>query len=303
MAPKKKEETLEEAIKKIHERYGNDPDKLAEAYTELQTKLTSQGDELGTLRKQAEEAQKQLQQYEGVFNQVSPVLDWWKNPETQKQLQQYNAYVTAVQQGNLQQPGQQPSSPQGHQGGSGIGILQPDEVNGLYDQLGKRWQEEVLRPALEQNNQQWKQNAEDMMKQVLAQQEQKFKTWSDVTWKLQEHTEDPEKLEKMKTLQAAALKYADPKQYDPLKTATEFIDLEKKRTDLEAELKKLQEEKEERDKQGLGLLGGSPTPSPSFFEDMESKPVTRGERFAAAHKDTVDAVGTQQFQQDFTGAP
>jgi hypothetical protein len=263
---------------KVLEKYGNDPNKVAEAYAELEEKFGAQGGELGTLRKQSEEATRAVQQYADYVNKAKPVVDWY----AQNQDKIRDAWTKYANQS--QAPRQTNTN----------SILTAEEQQALIDQATQYVREKELVPWTQQFAQTAESYVQNKIKEVSEAYEQKQKAFSQVWWKTLEHAVPQDKIASLKALHEEASKYADPSKIDPFKYAEEAIDTKAKLAEYEEKVKAFEKEKEARDKQSTPSLGNGQGLFPKAEpEDKNKIPQSRDERFSAVMNNVKTAHGNE----------
>lgn len=254
---------------KVLEKYGNDPNKVAEAYAELEEKLGAQGIELGDLRKKSEDATHTVQQYADYVKNAKPVVDWYA--QNQDRIREI-----------WQQASQQPARQVQHNGSTASSLLTQDEQNALIALAMQQTQQQVLAPW----SQKFAKDAEDWVGKKMAEMndsfEKKQKAYAQVWWKTLEHAVPKESVESLRQLHEEATKYADPSKIDPFKYAEEAMDHKAKLAEYEDKIKTFEKEREDREKSTIPSLGNGQGLFPKDEGDKaKTVPKTRDERFGA----------------------
>lgn len=262
---------------KVLEKYGNDPNKVAEAYAELEDKLGAQGQELGTLRKQSEDASRAVQQYQDYVTKAKPVIDWYSQNQ-EKVREAWNAYVNQGQRAT--------------QTAAAASILTADEQQALLEQARKHVRATELEPWSQQFAQKAEEYVQTKFKEMNENFEKQIKAYGQVWWKTLEHAVPEDKIASLKSLHEEATKYADPSKIDPFKFAEEAIDTKAKLADYERKVKEYEKEKEAREKAETPSLGNSQGLFPKAEGDDKNKiPQNRDERFKAVLDNVKTAHG------------
>lgn len=265
---------------KVLEKYGNDPNKVAEAYAELEEKLGAQGIELGNLRKQSEDATKTVTQYADYVKNAKPVVDWY----AQNQDRIREMWNQAAQQQTRQQPIQNQNI---------SSLLTAEEQAALIAQAVQQVQTSVLNPW----SQKFAQEADTYVSKKLQEMndtfEKKQKAFGQVWWKTLEHAVPKDSVEKLRTLHEEATKYADPSKIDPFKFAEEAMDTKSKMAEYEEKIKTYEKEREDREKSTIPSLGNNQGLFPKEGDDKsQDAPKTRDERFGAVLEQVKTTHGT-----------
>lgn len=275
---------MDDKYKKVLEKYASDPNKLAEAYASLEEKLGTQGTELGTLRKQSEEAAQRLQQYDAYVKQAQPVVSWYaQNQEKVRQLWEQAA-----------KPAQQTQT------APATSILTPEEQQALYQQFAAQTQQQILQPW----SQQFARTAEQYLNQRLQNFDQevdkRVKANTQVMWKTIERAFPKEQIDSVKAYHEEAIKWADPAKIDPFEAANANLEARSRIADLESKVKTYEDEKAAREKANTPSLGNSTS---LFPRDSENKPVTpsnRDDRFSAVMNTLHQTHGNAGYDALFT---
>jgi len=259
-----------EKYMKVLEKYGNDPNKVAEAYAELEEKLGTQGIELGDLRKKSEDATKTVQQYADYVKNAKPVVDWY----AQNQDRIRDMWNQAAQQPTNRQPVQNQNI---------SSLLTPEEQAALIAQAVQQVQQQVLAPW----SQKFAKEADDYVTKKMAENaetfENKQKAYAQVWWKTLEHAVPKDRVEQLRTLHEEAMKYSDTSKIDPFKFAEEAMDTKAKLVEYETKIKEYEKANDDRAKASIPSLGDNRGLFPKETESDKNKPApkTRDDRFGA----------------------
>jgi len=280
-------------------------------YTELEKKLGEQGKSLGDTKKQYEDYAKKYQEILEWAQKAAPIVEWY-GKYNQPIQQWWHGYQGAQPQqfgGNGQMTQQQPNSQamqqQAYQQAQyavantqGVELLTQQEKDALINQTAQR----IFQSALAPWTQQFARTVEDwgqkQAQQISSQLDQRHKAFSDVLWKTLERVLPPEKLQETRAWHDEALKYADPKNIDPLSLAGETLSLRSDKSRLEKELSELRADRERREKESLGSIGNNgglfsrPTDQPKPTEKRE-------DRFKNVMSTVKEAVGTEGLREQF----
>ena len=285
-----KSQKAAEKYLKVLDKYGNDPNKVAEAYAELEEKLGAQGIELGDLRKKSEEATNAVTQYAEYVKNAKPVVDWYA--QNQPRIQELWNQAA-------QQPARQPAQNQNMSS-----LLTQDEQQALINAAAQYTQQQVLGP--------WSQKfAQEVEKWATAKQaemsdtfEKKQKAYAQVWWKTLEHAVPKESVEKLRVLHEEATKYADPSKIDPFKFAEESMDTRAKLAEYEEKIKTYEKERDDREKASTPSLGNNQGLFPKETDDKQkTAPKTRDDRFGAVLDQVKTAHGNDGLSALFGPAP
>lgn len=272
---------------KILEKYGNDPNKVAEAYADLEEKLGSQGAELGDLRKKSDESAKAIQQYASYVSNAKPVVDWY----TQNQERIKEMWTQAQTQS--QRPAHTTAS-----------ILTAEEQAALLEQARQHVRDKELAPWSQQFAQKAEEYVQTKFKEMNEQMDKQIKAYGQVWWKTLEHAVPEDKIAALKSFHEEAGKYADPSKIDPFKFAEEAIDTKAKLAQYEEKLKAFEKDKEAREKAATPSLGNGQGLFPKTEPDEKSKvPQSRDERFKAVLDNVKSAHGAEGMDALFTPNP
>lgn len=258
-----------EARKLLFGKYETEED-AEKGFKELQSKLGTQGDELGTLRKQ-------IEQYQAYLNQAKPVLDWYG--------QNYQKLAQVMQGGaQAQQPVSQQAqvqAAQALQANGSLNWLTPEEQSALVNKVASQIQSGALEP--------WQRNFSQQVEKYAQQQAQAVensllthqKAFSDVLWRTLERVLPEDKVKEARDWHTEALKFADPRNIDPMAVANEVIGLRSKASQFEKEANDYKTKLTEREQQDAGLLNGSkPFSLSATVPSKDERATSREDRFA-----------------------
>lgn len=273
---------------KVLEKYGNDPNKVAEAYAELEEKLGAQGIELGDLRKKSEEATNTVTQYAEYVKNAKPVVDWY----AQNQQRVHELWSQASQQ------------PQRATTQTTSSLLTPEEQQALYVQAAQYAQQNVLAPGLQKFAQEADVYINKMRAEMTDAFEKKQKAFGQVWWKTLEHAVPQDKIEQLRMLHEEATKYADPSKIDPFKFAEEAMDTKSKLAEYEEKIKTFEKERDAREKAAIPSLGNNQGLFPKEGDDKDKPaPKTRDDRFTAVLDQVKTAHGNDGMSALFGPTP
>lgn len=291
-----KYETMEEAEKGI---------------AELHKKFGDQSKQLGELRKQAEAQQAYLQQ-------ATPILQWYQqNYQGIQQMMtqpQRQAQPQAQAYGYNGQPGAYPGAAYGHAQGQPangqaagaqaalMNLLTPEEQRALAEQVSRQVQETAIAPWQQQFGKQVETALLGRAKQVEDALLNHQKSFSDVLWKTLERALPPDKIAEMRDWHTEALKYADPRNIDPMEVANQQLEMRKKLADYEARTKEYETKLAEREKQDAAMLTGTrPFTLSSSSAKADAPPPSREDRMGSVLQTIKSEHGTEGVQSLFNG--
>mgnify|MGYP001615476278 CR=1 FL=1 len=279
-----------DAKKKYLDKYETE-EELVKAYADLEKKLGGQGEELGTLRKQGEEAQKALMEYAKYVQQVKPQVDWVA--QNQQALQQYQQWL---QNGGTRQV----AAPTPAAGRNNLlDLMTPEEKQMLYSEAAKSFESSVFKPWQQQFGTQLQKMADERAKQVADQMAHGQRAFTEVLWRTMQRGFPEDKIKEMREWHEQALAMADPSKFDPMKAADEHLRLRGDLSRMTDEKKALQTEYEKLQKQTLPPAGGEP-PAQWVDKTNDTAPKNRDERYSRVMDNTKETVGAEAFK-DFFG--
>lgn len=293
-------------LTRLLEKYQEDPKAFAKAYHELETKLTSQGQELGKLRK----AHEKLEPVAKTAEQWKPIVEWYNAnyPRIQQMFQANGTGANAsngttqaqAQQVQQSQQVQQAAYQQAQASIPGFDWMTPQEQQRLTQGIAQNITQQVLAP--------WTQNfaksveswADTQKKQMYDNMTRQQQASMDVLWRTFERLVPKEKLDEARAFHTEALKYADPTKINPMDLANETLSERTKRAQLEEELKTLKAEKEARDKAATPSLGSQSSGS-LFTKPSGAQPAgtTQDDRFARVMDTVTKEVGADAIRDTF----
>jgi hypothetical protein len=256
--------------KKYLDRFDTE-DELVQAFSGLEKKLGEQGNELGQTRKQAEEALAAIKQYAEYVAQAKPIVDWYGANE-----QDIRAWVAGK--------GTGPKEP--HKSASAL--LTPEEEGALLTKA-----EERLTKKLADQNAQW----QAMAKQIMDGWNNQLKAHTDVWWRTMQFVAEPEKIERAKAFHEEAIKFADPKNFDAMKIAQDFLESRAKLAERDQDLSKRDARIAELEKAAVPSFGSHPAPTLFPAEPPAAK--TKEERQAAVLANVQQEVGADAWRDFF----
>lgn len=250
---------------------------LEKSYEEARTKIGTQGNELGDLRKQSEQTTKTLQQYTEWAQQVTPYVNW---------INQNRDKVQAMMSGAYQQ--QVNPQPQNGQPNKNVldSLLSDEEKKALYNEWANQYNQQYLGTAFSNFSKLVEQYAQQQVSDLQKNMTNQIRAQNELIWKGLEQMLPQEQIEKARNWQQEALKYADPSKIDPLQAASAALEAKARESQLQTELDTLRKEKEERDRNAIPSLTGS---GASLFskpkqDTTNTTPQNQDEQLAAALK-------------------
>lgn len=286
-------------------KYDSEEDAV-KGWTELEKKFGAQGGELGDLKKEIAKQQELLKQYKEWADKASPIIDWYGKYQ-QPITQWWNQYNT---QGNGGQPAQ-PANPYMQASAlnqaagmvnqmAGAELLTPQEKMALINQTAQHLIQQTIAPWSQQfakNVETWgTQQVTNMRKEL----EDRYRAQSDVLWRTLERIIPPDKLKEVQDWHNESLKYADPKNIDPMKLSSDSLSFRSRIAQLEQELKDAREQTKKYEQQSLGNLGEAG--GAGLFRkptDIKEAPKSREERMKNVVQQTKEAVGVEGFREAF----
>lgn len=285
---------VDDELQKLLTKYKDDPSGFAKGYRELERKMTSQGQELGTLRKQTEDYEQAVKQYTAVASQWKPIVDWYNaNYQSIQQMYANNASNAnanaAVQQQAAQAAAQTP----------GFEWMTPAEKQALTNAVATNLTQTVLQPwtrQFAQGAEKWADDRHRSLQESFAKQQQAA---MDVLWRTFERIVPKEKLDEARQFHQEALRFADPKKLNPMELANETLSAKSQLAQMSDELNSLKREKEAREKAQTTSLGAQS--SSSLFQSAEAAtPSTDpGDRFAKVMETVQREHGADALRDTF----
>lgn len=278
-------------------------------YKELEKKLGEQGRELGEYKKQARDYASQYETVARWAQQAAPIVSWYGqyNQPLQQWWQQYQTQQTqpfgsggGSMTPNTQQAGYaaMQQATQAVNAQPGVELLTQSEKDALINQTAQR----IFQAAIQPWTQNFARTVEDWGRSQATtlsnQLDQRHKAFSDVLWKTLERVLPQEKLQETRQWHDQALKYADPRNIDPLTLASETLSLREKSDRLEKERDEAVKAREKAERDSLGSLGNS---SGLFHKssDLKQMPESREDRFRNVMTTVRDTVGTDGLREQF----
>lgn len=258
-------------------------DSLEEAekgFAELNKKLAEQSKELGTMRKQVTEQTEYLQK-------ATPILQWYQQnyqgiQQMMSQPRQQAAqpqYAAQLGQANWQ-AANQPANGQAASTAALMNLLTPEEQRVLTEQVSRQVQETAIAPW----QQQFVKQVQDAMlgraKQVEDALLNHQKSFSDVLWKTLERALPPDKIAEMRDWHTEALRFADPRNIDPMQVASEALESKRQLAEYKTKLKEQEDRLAEREKQDAAMLTGS-RPFTLSSAKADAPPASREDRLGS----------------------
>lgn len=291
MADDKDKRTDATAKKKLADKYETAED-LEKAYMELQKTLGTQGGELGTLRKQSEEAQQALMAYAQAMQQYKPVYDWFA--ANQANLQQYGQWLQARQTGAAQGPANQAIN----QGA--LALLTAEEQQQLVNRAVQEFQRSVFDPWRQTFDKQLTQLADQRSQTIKGETDERLKAYTEVLWRTFQHAFDKPTVDKLRNWHERSLRYVD-KSFDPMVAAKEELDLQAALDELKTKNAELQKSIEAKDRELMPSLGRTES-TVDWAAKREDAPKGRDERFQRVMTDTLEKSGREAVRDLFPGA-
>lgn len=272
-------------------------------HSELEKKYGEQAKTYGEQKKQYEQMQAEFQKYQQWANEAKPIVEWYTRNQ-QPISQWWNAHQGQSGQGQGQVNYGQAQQAMGQAAQMvaqtpGVELLTPQEKQALISQTAQTLIQQTLGPWTNQfakSVESWGQN---QSKQIEAQLDQRHKAFSDVMWRTLERLVPQDKLTEARQWHDEALKYADPKNIDPLSLASERLELMSKSSRLENELKTEREKRENYEKQAMGTLGDSGGGLFRKPSDLKEMPKSRDERYKNVLGSVKEAVGVEGLRETF----
>ncbi len=276
-------------------------DSLEEAekgFAELNKKLAEQSKELGTMRKQVTEQTEYLQK-------ATPILQWYQQNYQGIQQMMSQPRQQAVQPQYAAQPGQanwqaanQPANGQATSTAALMNLLTPEEQRVLTEQVSRQVQETAIAPW----QQQFVKQVQDAMlgraKQVEDALLNHQKSFSDVLWKTLERALPPDKIAEMRDWHTEALRFADPRNIDPMQVASEALESKRQLAEYKTKLKEQEDRLAEREKQDAAMLTGS-RPFTLSSTKADAPPASREDRLGSVLQSVKTEHGSDGVQTLF----
>lgn len=278
-------------------------DSLEEAekgFAELNKKLAEQSKELGTMRKQVTEQTEYLQK-------ATPILQWYQQNYQGIQQMMSQPRQQAAQPQYAAQPGQanwqaanQPANGQAASTAALMNLLTPEEQRVLTEQVSRQVQETAIAPW----QQQFVKQVQDAMlgraKQVEDALLNHQKSFSDVLWKTLERALPADKIAEMRDWHTEALRFADPRNIDPMQVASEALEAKRQISEYKTKLKEQEDRLAEREKQDAAMLTGTrPFTLSSTSTQADAPPASREDRMGSVLQSVKTEHGSDGVQTLF----
>lgn len=280
--------------KKYLDRYDTE-DELVKAYAELERRLGEQGGEVGTLRKQFEEAQRAMTQYAEQMQALGQYKSWYDT--NQSSLGLYNQWLQSG--GQMQHPNAA-AAPAGGGQRSLVDLLTPEEKKALFSEFVTSFDTGVFRPWQQNFAQQLQKLADDRQRDILDKMSQNQRAFTEVLWRTMQHGLPEDRVAAMRSWHEKALELGDPSKFDPMKAADDYLSMQSKMTTIEAEKKALEAEREKWQRDSLPSVQGR-NGSASWTKPDDSAPKDKYERMERSFKDTKEKIGAEAFTDAFGG--
>jgi hypothetical protein len=276
---------LEKELQDLVDKYNEDPAAFAKGYRELEKKLSKQGEEVGTLRKKADDSEKAMTQLSEYTKQAKPIVDWYtQNQAWLQQAVQGQANKTAA-----------PAT------ATGVSILTPDEQTALINAAVQNMQQKILAPWAQQFTQQVETYAKKQRDELEAALNQRNQTSMQILWNSLERGLPKERVDSLRAYHEEALRFADPSKLKPLELADEMISTKAQLAEFKEKVAKYEKEKEDAAKAAIPSYGnGSGLFAPkSDNKDNKSVPESRHDRLKAVMQDVQTQHGNEGLEQLF----
>ena len=271
-------------------------------HTELERKFGEQGKEYGSIKKQLESMQADLAKYQDWSKNAAPIVEWYSkyNQPISQWWQQFNT-------GQPQQGGQV-SQAQGQQAYAqaaqavnqtpGVEFLTPQERQSLTQQTAQQIIQQTLAPWTQQFAKSVETYGQQQALQMRGELDQRHKAMSDVLWRTLERVIPPDKLKEVQDWHNESLKYADPKNIDPMKISSEVLGMRSKMAQMETDLKTEREKASKYEQDSLGSLGNGG----GLFRkssDQKEMPTNREDRLKNVMGSVKENVGMEGLREVF----
>ena len=278
-----KKAELDKELQELVDKYQEDPAAFAKGYRELEKKLSKQGEEVGTLRKKADDSEKAMTQLSEYTKTAKPIVDWY----TQNQA--------ALQQGVQGAQNKAASN-------TGVSILTPEEQQALINSAAQYMQQRVIGPWSQQFTQQVEAYAKKQREELEAALSQRNQTSTQILWNALERALPKDKVDSLREYHTEALRFADPSKVDPLKMADEMIETKAQLAEFREKVKQFEKEKDDAAKAAIPSYGngnGVFAPKAAGDKAKESVPQTREDRFKRVMEDVKTKHGNEGLEQLF----
>ncbi len=280
-------------------------DSLEEAekgWAELNKKLAEQSKEVGAFRKQMTEQQEYLQK-------ATPILQWYQQnyqniqqmmaqPRQAAQPQATQAYAqNPYAQAQAQTYGQ-PAAQNPQAQAALMNLLTPEEQRALAEQVSRQVQETAIAPWQQQFGKQVETALLGRAKQVEDALLNHQKSFSDVLWKTLERALPPDKIAEMRDWHTEALRFADPRNIDPMAVASEALESKRQLADYKTKVKEYEDRLAEREKQDAAMLTGT-RPFTLSSTKADAPPASREDRMGSVLQSVKTEHGSDGVQTLF----
>ena len=257
--------------------------------------------EVGAFRKQMAEQQEYLQK-------ATPILQWYQQnyqniqqmmaqprQAAQPQAAQYaqNPYAQAQAQAYGQPTAQNPQAQ-----AALMNLLTPEEQRALAEQISRQVQETAIAPWQQQFGKQVETALLGRAKQVEDALLNHQKSFSDVLWKTLERALPPDKIAEMRDWHTEALRFADPRNIDPMAVASEALESKRQLADYKTKLKEYEDRLAEREKQDAAMLTGT-RPFTLSSTKADAPPASREDRMGSVLQSVKTEHGSDGVQTLF----
>lgn len=258
---------------------------LAKGYEELQAKLGEQGKELNATKREAG----QLKEW---VDQAAPVYQWYAANEGRvKEL------WTAAERGPAQPA--QPAQPVVQQAAAAVNNMQgsewltPQERQALINETSQHIAAATLKPWTENFARAAQEYAQNQVAQMQAQQ----RASTNVFWQTLQRVIPPDKLAEAQKFHEESLKYADPRNLDPMKMAEESLALRGEVGSWKQKYEDMVKGQEERERADTPSFGtGS---FPAITSEAKPAPQSKDDRFKAVMETTKAEHGVDGMHSLF----
>lgn len=277
-----KKAELDKELQELMDKYQEDPAAFAKGYRELEKKLSKQGEEVGTLRKKADDSEKAMTQLSEYTKTAKPIVDWYV--QNQAALQQW---VQGAQNKNTASS-------------ASVSILTPDEQQALINSAAQYMQQRVIGPWSQQFAQQVEAYAKKQREELEASLSQRNQTSTQILWNALERALPKDKVDNLREYHTEALRFADPSKIDPLRVADEMIETKARLAEFKEKVKQFEQEKDAAAKAAIPSYGsGLFAPKVEGDKAKESVPQTREDRFKRVMEDVKTQHGNEGLEQLF----
>jgi len=277
-----KKAELDKELQDLVDKYQEDPAAFAKGYRELEKKLSKQGEEVGTLRKKADDSEKAMTQLSEYTKTAKPIVDWYV--QNQAALQQW---VQGAQNKNTASS-------------ASVSILTPDEQQALINSAAQYMQQRVIGPWSQQFAQQVEAYAKKQREELEASLSQRNQTSTQILWNALERALPKDKVDNLREYHTEALRFADPSKIDPLRVADEMIETKARLAEFKEKVKQFEQEKDAAAKAAIPSYGsGLFAPKVEGDKAKESVPQTREDRFKRVMEDVKTQHGNEGLEQLF----